>query len=77
MVDILCFLSNFMRTECLSSRYVFDMALPLSRLVSAVGDSILHYSFCPSLPPVLHIFLACQNVSSIAVAVEEGEVWYR
>ena len=30
-----------MRTECLNSRYVFDMPLPVSRLVAAIGDSIL------------------------------------
>ena len=29
-----------MQTECLNSRYVFDAALPVSRLVAAVGDSI-------------------------------------
>lgn len=33
--------SKFMRTECLNSRYVFDMALPVSRLVTSIGDSIL------------------------------------
>ena len=34
-------LCKFMRTECLNSRYVFDLPLPISRLVSSVGDSIL------------------------------------
>lgn len=31
-------LSNFMRSECLNSRYAYDQALPVSRLVSAVGN---------------------------------------
>lgn len=31
-------LSNFMRSECLNSRYAYDQALPVSRLVSAVGS---------------------------------------
>lgn len=31
-------LSKFMRTECLNSRYAYDMPLPVSRLVSAVGN---------------------------------------
>lgn len=35
-------LCNFMRTECLNSRYAFNVPLPVSRLVSAVGDSILY-----------------------------------
>ena len=30
-----------MRTECLNSRYLYNMALPVSRLVAAVGSSIL------------------------------------
>lgn len=33
--------SNFMRSECLNSRYAYDSPLPVSRLVSAVGNSIL------------------------------------
>ncbi|KAL5475561.1 hypothetical protein EMCRGX_G025391 [Ephydatia muelleri] len=33
-------LSKFMRTECLNSRYVFDMALPVSRLVTSIGDKM-------------------------------------
>jgi hypothetical protein len=35
------FLSNFMRQECLDSRFVFDRPLPVSRLVSLIGSSIL------------------------------------
>ena len=35
------FYSKFMRTECLNSRYVYDRPFPVSRLVSAVGNSIL------------------------------------
>uniref|UniRef100_K1PCR9 Proteasome subunit alpha type-1 n=1 Tax=Magallana gigas TaxID=29159 RepID=K1PCR9_MAGGI len=31
-------LSNFMRSECLNSRYAYDSPLPVSRLVSAVGN---------------------------------------
>lgn len=40
---LLCFLScsNFMRQECLDSRFVFDRPLPTSRLVHLVGSSIL------------------------------------
>ncbi|CAI8032074.1 Proteasome subunit alpha type-1 [Geodia barretti] len=34
-------LGKFMRTECLNSRYLYNMALPVSRLVGAVGTSIL------------------------------------
>lgn len=33
-------LIKFMQTECLNSRYVFDLPLPVSRLVSAVGDKM-------------------------------------
>lgn len=33
--------SNFMRQECLDSRFVFDRPLPTSRLVSLIGSSIL------------------------------------
>ena len=32
--------SKFMRSECLDSKYAYDRRLPISRLVSAVGDSI-------------------------------------
>jgi 20S proteasome subunit alpha 6 len=35
-------LCKFMRTECLNSRYVFNTPLPLSRLVSAVGNKMQH-----------------------------------
>lgn len=42
--------SKFMRTECLNSKYAYDTPLPVSRLVSAISDSILslfkHQSFC-------------------------------
>lgn len=31
-------LSNFMRSECLNSRYAYDQPLPISRLVGAVGN---------------------------------------
>ncbi|KAH3738279.1 proteasome subunit alpha type-1-like [Dreissena polymorpha] len=31
-------LSNFMRSECLNSRYAYDQPLPVSRLVAAVGN---------------------------------------
>ncbi|XP_022108919.1 proteasome subunit alpha type-1-like [Acanthaster planci] len=31
-------LSKFMRTECLNSRYAFDTALPVSRLVAMIGN---------------------------------------
>ena len=34
-------LSRFMRNECLNSRYAFDSALPISRLVSLIGNSNL------------------------------------
>nr|KAF6324884.1 hypothetical protein mMyoMyo1_008335 [Myotis myotis] len=34
-------LCNFMRQECLDSRFVFDRPLPVSRLVSLIGSSIL------------------------------------
>lgn len=33
--------SNFMRQECLDSRFVFDRPLPVSRLVTLIGSSIL------------------------------------
>ena len=33
--------SNFMRQECLDSRFVFDRPLPASRLVTLIGSSIL------------------------------------
>lgn len=40
------FFSNFMRQECLDSRFVFDRPLPVSRLVSLIGSSILFiYAF--------------------------------
>merc|ERR1712142_1381878 len=31
-------LSNFMRTECLNSRYAYDQPLPVSRLVAMIGN---------------------------------------
>ena len=34
-----------MRSECLDSKYAYDRRLPISRLVSAVGDSILFLTF--------------------------------
>ena len=35
-----------MRQECLDSRFVFDRPLPVSRLVSLIGSSILFiYAF--------------------------------
>jgi 20S proteasome subunit alpha 6 len=36
-------LGKFMRTECLNSRYLYNMALPVSRLVAAVGSKL---QFC-------------------------------
>ncbi|KAJ6665083.1 hypothetical protein lerEdw1_005314 [Lerista edwardsae] len=36
-------LCNFMRQECLDSRFVFDRPLPVSRLVSLIGSMILYY----------------------------------
>ena len=39
---IVPFLSNFMRQECLNSRYVYDAPLAVSRLVSRTGNSILY-----------------------------------
>lgn len=38
--------SNFMRQECLDSRFVFDRPLPVSRLVSLIGSSILFLHTC-------------------------------
>ncbi|KAF4009003.1 hypothetical protein G4228_000791, partial [Cervus hanglu yarkandensis] len=35
-------LCNFMRQECLDSRFVFDRPLPVSRLVSLIGSSNLN-----------------------------------
>eukprot|EP00058_Branchiostoma_floridae_P003844 XP_002589332.1 hypothetical protein BRAFLDRAFT_77784 [Branchiostoma floridae] len=35
-------LSKFMRTECLNSRYAYESPLPVSRLVSTLGNSILY-----------------------------------
>lgn len=37
--------SNFMRQECLDSRFVFDRPLPVSRLVTLIGSSILCHVF--------------------------------
>ena len=37
------FISKFMRSECRLSKYVYDRRLPVSRLVSAVGDSIFYW----------------------------------
>ena len=42
-------LCKFMRTECLNSRYVFNTPFPISRLVSAVGNSI-HSNGCHGDP---------------------------
>ncbi|CAJ0961229.1 unnamed protein product, partial [Ranitomeya imitator] len=43
-------LCNFMRQECLDSRFVFDRPLPVSRLVSLIGSSILPpCNRCPRL----------------------------
>ncbi|XP_064397480.1 proteasome subunit alpha type-1-like [Halichondria panicea] len=33
-------LGKFMRTECLNSRYVYSTPLPISRLVTAIGDKM-------------------------------------
>lgn len=41
IIFFVCFCSKFMRTECLNSRYVYNRPFPISRLVSAVGNSIL------------------------------------
>jgi len=38
--------SKFMRVECYNSRYAYDTALPVSRLVSMVGNSI-HFPAAP------------------------------
>jgi len=35
-----------MRQECLDSRFVFDRPLPVSRLVSLIGSSILIFHTC-------------------------------
>jgi len=40
--------SRFMRAECLNSKWAFDEALPISRLVAAVSES---ESSHPRLPP--------------------------
>ena len=37
----ICYFSRFMRTECLNSRFLHDTEMPLSRLVTTVGNSIL------------------------------------
>ncbi|OBS80322.1 hypothetical protein A6R68_21474, partial [Neotoma lepida] len=49
-------LCNFMRQECLDSRFVFDRPLPVSRLVSLIGSSIL-YDMGP------HIFQTCPSAN--------------
>ena len=36
-----CNFSNYMRSECLNSRYAYDQPFPVSRLVANVGNSIL------------------------------------
>ena len=40
-LNIIMTFSRFMRTECLNSRFLHDTEMPLSRLVTAVGNSIL------------------------------------
>ena len=56
---ILFSFSTFMRQECLNSRFVFDMPLPVSRLVTTVADSILFkHCYRKSGPPMLH-FSVC------------------
>ncbi|KAK2141807.1 hypothetical protein LSH36_1037g00075 [Paralvinella palmiformis] len=38
---MLFFSSKYMRTECLNSRYAYDQPLPVAKLVSLIGSSIL------------------------------------
>ena len=42
-----------MRVECYNSRYAYDTALPVSRLVSMVGNSI-QYRLCALM---LHVYV--------------------
>lgn len=40
-LSMLFFSSKYMRTECLNSRYAYDQPLPVAKLVSLIGSSIL------------------------------------
>lgn len=48
-----------MRQECLDSRFVFDRPLPVSRLVSLIGSSILCCVFteCPGILRIGNLIL--------------------
>lgn len=47
-------LSKFMRSECLSNRYAHDTPLPISRLVTLLGNSILFHK------PLIVLRQACK-----------------
>ncbi|KAG7281714.1 hypothetical protein CRUP_027786 [Coryphaenoides rupestris] len=51
-------LCNFMRQECLDSRFVFDRPLPTSRLVTLVGSI---FSISQDMGP--HIFQTCPSAN--------------
>jgi len=48
------FSSNFMRQQALSSRMLFNRAVPVNRLVNAIADSVLYFLFL--FPGQLHHF---------------------
>ncbi len=37
-------LSRFMRNECLNNKYAYDSPMPVSRLVSLIGNSNFYFS---------------------------------
>jgi len=41
------FSSNFMRQQALSSRMLFNRAVPVNRLVNAIADSVFNFPFVP------------------------------
>jgi len=53
------FFSNFMRQQAMSSRMLFNRAVPVNRLVNAIADSVFNFLFVPGsaisltdLPPL-------------------------
>ena len=78
-----------MRVECYNSRYAYDTALPVSRLVSMVGNSILcivipagvlncdssvaHASMCCDSKSRRLAYMLCSAIHGASVVITEQE----
>ena len=62
-----------MRTECLNSRYVYDRPFPVSRLVTAVGNSILTVHAKRMVKVVNSI---CETMLTLYILLHELDICY-